>query len=141
MQSVTLLTLALATCAQPAPLPTFVVEPERYWLPPTADVYLSSEMSPECRASAYQAVQLVRRRGVLATPVWVEEDHPALALEPRYGEVAIKAGLPRDDRFDAEVLLWQFGEGVTAADIVLGNCDRQVAVAELARVFGLEVSR
>lgn len=135
------LALLLMTCVPRAAPSPASVELERRWRPATADVYISSEMSPECRGSAYQAVQVARRRGVLATPIFVTEDHPVLALEPRYGEVAIKAGLPRLDAWKAEVLLWEDGPDVLAADIILGDCARHVAIAELLDVFGLEASQ
>jgi hypothetical protein len=136
------LALLLVTCVprESAPPPANV-EQGRHWQPATADVYISSEMSPECRVSAYQAVQAVRRRGVPATSIFVTEDHPVLALEPRYGEVAIKAGLPSDNAWEAEVLLWEDGPDVLAADIILGDCARRVAAAELLDVFGLEAPR
>lgn len=136
------LALLLMTCVPRAGAPSPAsAELERHWRPATADVYISSEMSPECRGSAYQAVQVARRRGVLATPIFVTEDHPVLALEPRYGEVAIKAGLPSDSAWKAEVLLWEDGPDVLAADIVLGDCARRVAITELLDVFGLEASK
>lgn len=127
----------LITCKASDPPAATVVRHKRVVAPVTT-VLASAEMSPDCRMAVAHAVRHLVELGAKLTLVYVDEDAPAIALEPRVGQVAVHAGIPRGNVL-SETYAWESPGGtVMRAEVVLAHCSVAVIVHELAHVVRLE---
>ncbi len=127
------LLVMLAGCAH---APT--AKPTRRWAHTFATVYASIEMNPTCRASVAASVTYLNGLGVPMELVWVPEEHRAILLEPRDGEIAIHSGIPHRPDVGAETYVWRREDRISSAEIVLGSCDPWICAHELLHTHGLE---
>lgn len=127
----------LVTCKTADPPAATVIRHTRTVAPVTA-VLASAEMSPDCRMATAHAVRHLVELGAKLTLVFVEEDSPAIALEPHVGQVAVHAGLPRGNVL-AETYSWiSPGGAVMRAEVIVAHCSVAAIVHELAHVVKYE---
>lgn len=130
-----LLLVGCAHAVRPEPVPTL------RWASPVANVVASDDMSPTCRASVLAAVSFFRGLGRDMTLTFVDADHPSIILEPREGEISIRAGFTSDPKAAGQTSAYTLGNGMIGrAEIVLSDCDPFVSAHELAHAMGLEHS-
>lgn len=120
---------------KPEPVPTLK------WAHPVANVVASDDVSPMCRAAIMASVALFRGLGRDMTLTFVDPDHPSLILEPREGEISVRAGFTSDPKAAGQTSAYTLGNGLIGrAEIVLSECDPFVSAHELAHAMGLEHS-
>lgn len=96
-------------------------------------------MSPECRAAIFAGTVWYQHLGVSIDVTWVPEDHPAISLEPRSGQVAVHAGIPASPNALAETYVWYtLGGAIDKAEVVMGWCDPWLWAHEAGHALGLE---
>lgn len=126
---------SLAACAGVAKF----VKPTRGFNAKPAHIMASYDMSPDCRGSVAAAAVYLQTLGAALDITWVPEDHPAIFLEPRDGEVAIHTGATSKRNALGETYVWHtVGDQIARAEIVLAHCSPYVVAHELGHAFGLE---